>query len=509
MKTQSSLLFSFFFFLMLLFSTTEITHAYLVSDDFYSYTLSVANPTYMLVNGITYFGFVNSPTTSNTDNLFIWSTKDGALDAIVVNTTLTWGDTQNNPHAFYGLYGHASKPLVYILARGYSTTREQLSYYWGYCNLTDGSITTITSYITSSTSGTGVKQTYVFSCHPIALGDVLFVAVFQGRIDSYSGTLQIFRSDTSSVASIYLTINGEPGDYETPYYLAGAVNENNPNLIHFILVQRYSRYIVKYVIDTGSVSLESAYLHNSKTNCPAYINNAMANQPRSSLMRVNKIRVYYKGGKNYIYVEYPAYFDNPNTVGAFYWTEYAVDASSSLGTSIYHFDKAMYVRNLIFTDKKDAFWYSPVDNKIYYSYYSNATEKYVLTDVKLESTPNINTFVCGQIYYYWSSENWKLYLYSGGKLFEIQIPEVAPSVPDVGHPDYWSSSIGLVISFMLPFALLFIPALLLASMIGLAGLISGLGLGALVCVVAGILPFWSIIFLALIFAFLLFKGARE
>jgi len=75
-------------------------------------------------------------------------------------------------------------------------------------------------------------------------------------------------------------------------------------------------------------------------------------------------------------------------------------------------------------------------------------------------------------------------------------------------PSDTGEQINHAVAFLIPMAFLFIPALILAKPLGIAGLLSGITLGAICLWIAGYLPIWGIFLVGLILIFLIMSKVR-
>lgn len=156
----------------------------------------------------------------------------------------------------------------------------------------------------------------------------------------------------------------------------------------------------------------------------------------------------------------------------------------------------------------DAYFYSPSGVFFSAGYDPESGVETIL--IQLGVNPSQNVFITGQ-QTFWeynpTSNQIKLYILATAipTVYEVDVPDI-PETPRPEEPDYPSLVVSWGISaFLIPAIFLILPAVLFGVVIGGNGVLIGLALGTGIGYMAGILPSWLLILVALALAVLFFS----
>jgi len=152
-------------------------------------------------------------------------------------------------------------------------------------------------------------------------------------------------------------------------------------------------------------------------------------------------------------------------------------------------------------------WYSPSMARYYYV--NGISYTYEVIQHPTGTGGSSNTFFGDKIFVQKTTDNIVIWTTFGEVTPPPELPLETPFPSSVGDPafsSWWNSNNINLITIMIPFMFILIPALLLSVFFGGMGLVIGLLLGSVVGTLAGVVPSWAFVILFVGIVAMLFVG---
>jgi len=167
-----------------------------------------------------------------------------------------------------------------------------------------------------------------------------------------------------------------------------------------------------------------------------------------------------------------------------------------------------------YTATSDTYFYHPNGYIFNVGYNSTTGIKTYIVDLGLSSTDiDLNVYLTGQqtfFRYIPSTKRVRLYILAQALPTVYNIPFQPPNKPtNPEEQTYPEQTITSLIGVVLPFAFLFIPALVLTYMVGKMGFVVGLIIGSVILVMSNLLPTWAIFLIGLGVIALIWSSMRR